>query len=367
LYLGWRHARVRGPDYDAFIEAFVSAVQRRFPRALLQWEDFANANAARLLERYRDRLCTFNDDIQGTGAVTLAAVLSATLVTGSRMSAQRVVMFGAGSAGVGIADQIATAMVEDGLTEDEARRRIWLVDSQGLVHDGRSDLSAEKRRYAQALAALSDWKGVGAPRLVDAVRNVKPTILIGTAAQCGAFDEAVVREMARHVERPVILPLSNPTSKCEAQPADVLRWSDGRAVVATGSPFAPVDLAGRRFDIAQCNNAYIFPGIGLGVIAVRASRVTDSMFVAAARALSEMSPAHQDPQAALFPQVTQVRAVSRQVALAVAREARREGLIEALSDAEIERRVDARMWTPQYLPYRTPEQLAAAREEAVGV
>lgn len=357
LYLGWRHERVRGADYDALIEAFVGAVSRRWPRVLLQWEDFAKSNAARLLERYRNRACSFNDDIQGTGAVTLAAVIAATAVTRTRMSEQRVVVLGAGSAGVGIADQIVTAMVADGLTQEEARARIWLVDSQGLVHDGRRDLDALKKAYAQPLAALrgADTSGA-APALFDVVKHVHPTILIGTAAQAGAFDERIVREIAQHVQRPVILPLSNPTSKCEALPADLIRWTEGRAVVATGSPFDPVDYQGRRHEIAQCNNAYIFPGIGLGVIAVQAPRVTDSMFVAAARALGDLSPARQDADASLFPPVEQVRAVSRQVAIAVAREARREGLVENLSDAEIERRIDAKMWTPAYLPYRRVSQ-----------
>jgi malate dehydrogenase (oxaloacetate-decarboxylating) len=364
LYLGWRHERVRGPEYDAFIEAFVSAVTRRFPHVLLQWEDFANANAGRLLERYRNRLCSFNDDIQGTGSVTLAAVLAATLVTRSRISEQKVAMFGAGSAGVGIADQIVSAMVADGLTQEQARSRIWLVDSQGLVHDGRRELGDTKSRYAQPLTALRNWNGTGTPALLDVVHHVHPTILIGTAAQAGTFTEAVVREMARHVERPVILPLSNPTSKCEALPTDLIRWTDGRAIVATGSPFAPVEHEGRRHEIAQCNNAYIFPGVGLGVIAARSPRVTEAMFLAAARALAELSPAHHDAGGSLFPPVQQVRAVSRHVAIAVAREARREGLIEPLSDADIERRVDAAMWTPQYLPYRPFSQLAAVPERA---
>jgi malate dehydrogenase (oxaloacetate-decarboxylating) len=221
------------------------------------------------------------------------------------------------------------------------------------VHDGRRDLDALKRSYAQPLAGIrSGGAGLDAPSLFDVVRHVHPSILIGTAAQASAFEERIVREMAQHVERPVILPLSNPTSKCEALPADLIRWTDGRAVVATGSPFDPVLHEGKRFEITQCNNAYIFPGIGLGVIAVQAARVTDSMFVAAARALAELSPASKDPGATLFPSVDQVRAVSRRVAIAVAREARREGLVENLNDGEIERRVDAKMWSPQYLPYR---------------
>jgi malate dehydrogenase (oxaloacetate-decarboxylating) len=356
LYLGWRHERVRGSDYDEFIETFVSAVSKRFPRVLLQWEDFAKNNAARLLERYRNRVCSFNDDIQGTGSVTLAAVMASTAVTRSRMSEQCVVLFGAGSAAVGIAGQIVNAMVEDGLTQEQARSRIWLVDSQGLVHEARGDLDALKKVYAQPIAGLAGSDG-RTPALIDVVRHVRPSILIGTAAQAAAFDEPIVREMARHVERPVILPLSNPTSKCEALPADLIRWSDGRAVVATGSPFDPVEHGSQRFEIAQCNNAYIFPGIGLGVIAVRAPRVTESMFVAAARALADMSPAHGDPDAPLFPPVQQVRTVSRQVAIAVAREARREGLVDDLSDADIEWRIDAKMWTPRYLPYRRVSQL----------
>lgn len=355
LYLGWRRERVRGADYDAFVEAFVSAVKRRFPRVLLQWEDFAKSNAARLLERYGERVCSFNDDIQGTGAVTLAAVMAATAITRTRMSEQRVVLLGAGSAAAGIAGQLVTAMEADGLSRAEARARVWLVDSQGLVHDGRRDLDASKKLYAQAAERTRGWRLARPPTLLDVVRHVRPTILIGTAARAGAFDEQIVCEMARHVERPVILPLSNPTSKCEVSPADAIRWTEGRAVVATGSPFDPVEYDSRRFEIAQCNNAYIFPGVGLGVIAVQAPRVTDGMFVAAARALSELAPAHREPTAPLLPPLEQVRAVSRHVALAVAREAQREGLVEDLGESEMERRVAGRMWTPRYLPYRRVE------------
>lgn len=358
-YLGWRHERVRGADYDAFVEAFVSAVQKRFPNVLLQWEDFAKSNAARLLERYRTRVCSFNDDIQGTGAVTLAAALAATAVTHTKMSEQRVVLLGAGSAAAGIAGQIITAMQTDGLAIGEARARVWLVDSQGLVHDGRRDLDASKRLYAQPVERTRGWSQVEAPTL-DVVRHVKPTILIGTAALAGAFTEQIVREMARHVARPVIFPLSNPTSKCEVLPSDAIRWTEGRAVVATGSPFDPVGYGGQSFEIGQCNNAYIFPGVGLGVIAVEAPRITDGMFVAAARALSELAPARRDPAAPLLPSLDEVRAVSRHVAIAVAREAQRAGVVEGLGDGEIERRVDARMWTPRYLPYRRVSEVAGS-------
>jgi len=352
LYLGWRHGRVRGADYDQFIEAFVGAVAQRFPRVLLQWEDFAKSNAARLLERYCKRVCSFNDDIQGTGAVTLAALMAATAVTHVPMREQRVVMLGAGSAAAGIAAHVVTTMVAEGLSVAEAKDRVWLVDSRGLVHDGRTDLDASKALYARPLERVRRWTQSDAPTLLEVVRHVQPTILIGTAAQPGAFTEQIVREMARHVERPVILPLSNPTSKCEVLPADAIRWTEGRAVVATGSPFEPVEYGGRRFPVAQCNNAYIFPGVGLGVIAVQAPRVTDSMFVAAARALSEAAPTRRDPNGPLLPALQDVRSVSRHVALAVAREAMRSGLVEDLDGSELERRIASRMWNPQYLPYR---------------
>ena len=352
LYLGWRHRRIRGAEYDAFIEEFVEAVSKRFPRVLLQWEDFAKNNAARLLERYCKRVCSFNDDIQGTGSVTLAAIMAATAVTRTPMREQRVVMLGAGSAAAGIAGQLLNAMVTDGLSAAEATERLWLVDSRGLVHDGRNDLDSSKALYAQRVERVRTWAQTDMPSLLDVVRQAKPTVLIGTAALPCAFNEQIVREVARHGARPVILPLSNPTSKCEAHPADVVRWTEGRALVATGSPFDPVEYGGRRFEIAQCNNAFIFPGVGLGVIAVQAPRVTEGMFVAAARALSELAPAQKDPDGPLLPPLKTVRAVSHQVALAVVRQALQEGVVKPLSDAKVREHISARMWTPRYLPYR---------------
>jgi malate dehydrogenase (oxaloacetate-decarboxylating) len=345
LYLGWRHQRIRGAEYDAFVEAFVTAVTKRFPRVLLQWEDFAKNNAARLLERYRDRLCSFNDDIQGTGAVTLAAAMAGVAASGGQFAEQRVVLLGAGSAAAGITSQIVTAMQAEGLTEEQARSRIWLVDSQGLVHQGRADLDDFKREYAQPAAATT-------LSLLDVVKRVRPTILIGTAAQPQAFTEDVVREMARHVARPLVFPLSNPTSKSEALPVDVIAWTEGRAFVATGSPFDDVQYDGRRIRIGQCNNAYIFPGVGLGVIVSRARRVTDAMFVAAARTLSELSPARRDASQALLPALSEVREVAKRVAVAVAMQAQRDGLADALSHDELQRRIETTMWTPDYLPYR---------------
>ncbi len=351
LYLGWRHARIRGAQYDAFIESFVEAVQRRFPRVLLQWEDFAKQNASRLLERYRHRLCTFNDDIQGTGAVTLAALMAACAASGSRLRDQRVVLLGAGSAAAGIAMQLSAALQSEGLSERDARACIWLVDSQGFVHERRNDLDSFKRAFAQSPDAVQVAAGDNAS-LHDVVRSVRPTVLIGTAAQPQAFTEGIVRDMARATPAPIIFPLSNPTSKCEALPADLIQWTEGRAIVATGSPFDPVTYDGRTLRIAQCNNAYIFPGVGLGVLAAGAARVSDAMFISAARALSALSPARRDPSAPLLPPLTDVRNVSRAVALAVASEAQRAGLAPACGETELLARIDARMWAPEYVPYR---------------
>jgi len=348
LYVGWRHQRIHGAEYDAFVDAFITAVKKRFPKVLLQWEDFAKHNAAKLLERYRDQLCSFNDDIQGTGAVAVSVSLAAVAVTGSRIREQRIVLLGAGSAAAGICSQLVAAMMLEGMTQAQAKAQIYLVDSQGLVHDARKDLEPFKQAYARSRAELPNDKIT----LLDTVKLARPTILIGIAAQANAFDEAVVREMAAHTARPIILPLSNPTSKCEALPADLIRWTDGRALVATGSPFADVQYDGKHYKIAQCNNAYIFPGVGLGVIASEATRVTDTMFVAAARALSELSPVHGDLTAPLLPPLKQVRAVSRHVAIAVAEEAMRCEVATKLSRDQLEQRIDAKMWTPKYLPYR---------------
>jgi malate dehydrogenase (oxaloacetate-decarboxylating) len=348
LYVGWRHERIRGAEYDAFVDAFIAAVKKRFPKVLLQWEDFAKNNAAKLLERYREQLCSFNDDIQGTGAVAVSVALAAVAVIGSRIREQRIVLLGAGSAAAGICSQLVAAMMLEGATEAQAKDKIYVVDSQGLVHDARPDLEPFKREYARSRASLTG----DTISLLDTVKLARPSILMGIAAQANAFDETVVREMAAHTPRPIIFPLSNPTSKCEAHPADLIRWTDGRALLATGSPYADVQHDGKYYQIAQCNNAYIFPGVGLGVIASEATRVTDTMFVAAARALSELSPVHGDRTAPLLPPLKQVRAVSRHVAIAVAEEAMRRKVAAKLSRDELERRIDDKMWTPKYLPYR---------------
>jgi len=353
LYLGWRHERVRGKDYDDFIEAFVSAVQLKFPHVLLQWEDFSKHNAPRILERYRNRLCTFNDDIQGTGAVTVAGLLAATRVIQRKLSDQRIVILGAGSAAIGICDQIVAAMMVEGAGELEARRKLWLVDSQGLVHAGRMQVEAFKQKYAQPLEVTRSWQleDASKPNFIDVIRNIKATILIGTSAQPGAFTEEIVRELAKHVDRPIIFPLSNPTSKSEATPIDLFKWTHGRALVATGSPFPPVNIDERVVQIGQCNNSFIFPGVGLGVIASGARRVTDAMFAAAARVLSEFAPSLHEPNAPLYPPLEQVREVSFKVALAVAREAQRDGLAQVDLDM-LEETVRRKMWQPDYFPLR---------------
>jgi malate dehydrogenase (oxaloacetate-decarboxylating) len=347
LYLGWRHPRVRGQEYDDFIELFVDAVKQKFPRVLLQWEDFSKHNASRLLERYRDRLCSFNDDIQGTGAVTVAGLLAAVKLLHSELGEQRILILGAGSSAIGICDQIVAAMVQAGHTEPEAKQKLWLVDSKGLVHAGRKDLEPTKEKYAQPMPRLT----TSGFSFLDVVKDVHPTILIGTSGQRGAFTEEIVSEMARHVARPVIFPLSNPTSRSEATPEQLLKWTNGRALIATGSPFAPVNYEGRLIEIGQCNNAFIFPGVGLGVVASGAHGVTDAMFSAAARVLSEFSPALDNPDGPLFPPLRRVREISYRVGLAVGAEAVRAGLTsmspEALEDAVVNT-----MWNPRYVALR---------------
>lgn len=349
LYLGWRHERIRGKEYDDFIENFIRSVSKKFPHVLLQWEDFSKNNAARLLEKYHNRLNTFNDDIQGTGSVTLAGLIAATEAVGSRLSDQRIVMLGAGSAATGIASQIVAASQDEGTSESAMRDRIWLVDSGGLVHTGRKELGAAKQRYAKSPEMISNFNlGGDFISLGDVVKNVRPTILIGTGAAPGAFTEEIVRDMAKGTERPIIFPLSNPTSKCEAQPKDIVEWTEGMALVATGSPFPDVTYGGKKIRIGQCNNAFVFPGIGLGVVVVKARFVTDSMFVVAARALSKFAPSRKKPGEPLYPTLENVREISRSVAIAVATEAQKLGLAEITTPEELEKLVDKKMWKPEY-------------------
>jgi len=353
VYVGWQHNRIRGPEYDAFVETFVRAVQRRWPHILLQWEDFAGANASRLLERYRDRLCTFNDDIQGTAAVTTGTLLAAVHATGIPLKEQTIAMFGSGSAGIGIIDLLVAAMKEEGLTEEQARKRIYAFNRNGLLVEGCQGVRPEQEPLVRKKEDVAGWKlsGDGAISLLDVVRNAGVTVLAGVSAQAGAFTEEIVREMARHTPRPVIFPLSNPTSKSEATPADLLRWTEGRALVGTGSPFAPVEFGGKTFPIAQINNSYIFPGLALGILVSRARRVTDEMIMAAARALASLSPAKEDPKAPLLPPVGDSRKVALVVAEAVGGEAIRQGVAAGVEEATLPERLRAYVWEPVYRPY----------------
>jgi malate dehydrogenase (oxaloacetate-decarboxylating) len=352
-YLGWRHERITGAEYDEFIDRFVRAVRHSLPGTVLQWEDFGAAHARPILEKYRERALTFNDDIQGTGAVALGAILSALNVTGQSLRDQRVVIFGAGSAGLGVADTLRTAMVLDGLKDGEARRRFWLINRGGLLHTDRSDLDKEKHQYARPWYEVAAWALADPHRvsLSETVRAVHPTILIGLSTVAGAFDEPLVREMAAGVERPVIFPLSNPTAKSEAVPADLLRWTDGKALVATGSPYPPVEFGGHSVPIAQCNNVYIFPALGLGAVASGARRITDGMILTAARSLADHSPARLDPSAPLLPRVPELRALAVDIALAVGLEAQRTGHALPTTREELRDRILATQWVPAYPSY----------------
>ena len=354
LYIGWRHKRVRGEEYDSFVEEFVSALSARWPHVMLQWEDFAKGNATRLLDRYRDKMCSFNDDIQGTAAVATGALLAAINVTGVPMYEQRIAILGGGSAGCGIASLLMTAMVDAGLEAKDAARRFYLVDKDGLLVEGMSDIAPFQQPFLQPRASLAHWN-TGNPNrisLLDVIYNAKPTGLIGVSAQTGAFTESVVRAMAKHNKRPIIFPLSNPSSCAEAKPADIERWSEGRAIIGAGSPFSPIKRNGKPFSVDQSNNSYIFPGVGLGAIATHAKRSTDGMFMAAAKALAEMSPARANPDANLLPRVTQLSEVAIAVAIAVGKQAFAEGITSQVTADGIEDAVRTKMWTPRYVPYR---------------
>ena len=325
VYVGNRHRRVRGERYDALIAAYVECASRLFPDALLHWEDVGPANARRILLGYRDQVCTFNDDIQGTGAIVLAAALAGMRVAATRPREQRVVIFGAGSRGIGVADQLRRVMVADGLDRGEAARRFWCVDRQGLLIDDMRDLRDFQQPYARPRSDVSGWSDDGPIGLAEVVSRVRPTMLVGTSAQAGAFTEAIVRELAAHVERPMIFPLSNPTARIEAVPADIIDWTDGRALVATGTPWDPVAHRGTEYSIGQANNALSYPGIGLGTIVARATHVTDGMLLAAAEAIAGLVDVHA-PGAALLPHVQDLRATSAAVAAAVARRAAQDGV-----------------------------------------
>jgi len=360
FYLGWRHSRIRGEEYERFIDDFVLAVKEVFPHVLLQWEDFSRDRATQLLERYRDQLCTFNDDIQGTASVTVAALISAMRQSGTDYKDQRVVLLGAGSAAIGIAHQLADAMIEHGLTQEDARSRFWVLDSKGLVHAGRINIKPHQMDFVRAVGELADYPGADPEHigLKEVVAQVHPTVLIGVSGQPDMFTREIVEDMAAHVERPVVFPLSNPTSQTEATPAELIDYTEGRALVATGSPFAPVEYGGRSFPVAQCNNSYVFPGVGLGVVSVKAKRVTPGMFMAASIELARI--AAECPGSPILPPLSMIRDVSRSIAVAVGLRAVAEGIADPISREELSAKVDLNMWNPHYPQIRLAKEAAMA-------
>lgn len=353
MYLGWRHERLSGQEYDDFVDEFVQTVKEKMPNVFLHWEDVGRDNARRILTRYQDQICTFNGDIQGTGAIALACVLAGALTSGIKLQDQRIVIFGAGTAGVGIADQIYSALLRKGLTERQARDCFWLLDKEGLLVENSPHLLPFQKPYARRKEDLASWQHqenyIG---LSAVVNNVKPTTLIGSSAVTGAFTEDIIKTMAKHVERPLIMPLSNPTSKAEAIPADLIHWTQGRAIIATGSPFSDVEFEGRFIRVSQSNNAFAFPGIGLGAIAAKAKRLSEDMIWAATETLSHCSPAIQDKNAPLLPKLSEAKSISQQVALAVATQARKEGLAQIPDDMDLKKAIKLVTWEPRYYPYR---------------
>lgn len=352
MYLGWRQPRITDEEYDDFMDQFVTATKKVFPKVFLHWEDFGRRNARVNLDRFRNEILSFNDDIQGTGVVSLAALLSAINATKTKITEQRIVVFGAGSAGIGITEQIRKAMVHEGLSEEDANKHFWLLNSRGLLTDHSELLTEERKPFARPLSETKDWicDEEEFISLLDVIRNVKPTILIGTSTVPGAFNEAIVTEMAKHVTRPIIFPLSNPTEQSEAHPRNLLAWTKGKALIATGSPFDPVEYEGLTIPIAQCNNALVFPGIGIGCIAAKAKACNDEMLWIACKTVAEHSPIRTDEHAALLPSIQKSQTLSREIAIAVAKQAIKEGLSD-VDGAKVEDLVEEMHWTPEYLPY----------------
>ena len=353
IYMGWRQPRISGDEYYAFVDEVIMAIKRRWPTALIQFEDFAQKNAMPLLEKYRNQICCFNDDIQGTAAVSVGSLIAASRAAGKQLKDQKVAFLGAGSAGCGIAEQIVAQMVAEGLTDAQARSQIYMVDRFGLLTENQPNLLNFQSRLVQKIDAVSHWGNAEeAISLFDVVKNAKPTVLIGVSGQPGLFTEEVISTLAENCERPIVLPLSNPTSRVEAVPADIIEWTKGKALIATGSPFAPVNYQGKTYNISQCNNSYIFPGIGLGVIAVQATRVTDHMLMAASNALADCSPKLQDIEADLLPDLNELHQVSRIIAFKVAQAAIEDGVAPAIHEDILRQRLEDNFWKPEYRRYK---------------
>lgn len=352
-YIGWRHPRVTGEDYFAFIGMFIAAVKRRWPNVLLQFEDFAQHTAVPLLERYRDELCCFNDDIQGTASVALATILAACRGSGRDFHQQSIVIVGAGAAGCGIARHIVACRMSEGMGQAEARRTIFMVDRDGLVMTSNNALADFQQPLAQSPEEISDWQYEGlAPSLLEVIRNAKPAVMLGVSGQAGLFSQEVIRTMYQYCDRPVVMPLSNPTSKMEARPEDILHWTEGQAIIATGSPCEPVEIYGRVIPVSQCNNVYVFPAIGLGAIASGATRITEAMLMAASRALAEASPLVRDGEGALLPEIGTICDVTRNIAFEVGKAAQQSGVAEKMSDDALLRSIKDNFWLPHYRPYK---------------
>lgn len=353
LYMGWRHPRISDDQYMEFMDMFIDAVKARWPDVLLQFEDFAQKNATKLLNRYRDKLCCFNDDIQGTAAVTLGTLIAASRTAGVNLQDQRIVFLGGGSAGCGIAEKIIAYMVSTGLSEAQARGRVFMVDRFGLLTDDMPNLHDFQQKLVTPREAIAHWDvEQNNISLLDVVRNAHPTVMIGVSGQPGLFSEEIVKEMYSHCPRPIIMPLSNPTSRAEAQPRDLIEWTQGAALIATGSPFAPVHYDGAVYEIAQCNNAYIFPGLGLGILAGNAKRVTENMLMAASQALAAHSPQATLERGGLLPAVEDIGEISRAIALATARAAQQDGVAPQASDDELHAAIEKTFWEAQYAPYK---------------
>ncbi|MCD1599456.1 MULTISPECIES: NAD-dependent malic enzyme [Rheinheimera] len=353
MYMGLRQKRVGQAEYDEFVELFIQAVKRRWPEAIIQFEDFAQPNAMPLLQRYREQVCCFNDDIQGTAAVTVGTLLAACRSKNTRLSEQKVVFVGAGSAGCGIAEQVISQMVAEGITEQQARSQIYMIDRFGLLTDNTPGLRDFQQALTQSSAAIEGWSYSGEfPTLLDVMNCAAPGVLIGVSGQAGLFTEAVVRAMKAGVSTPIIFPLSNPSRQVEATPEQVISWTDGDVIIATGSPFAPVSYNGKQFAIAQCNNSYIFPGIGLGVIACKARIISDEMLRAASKTLANASPLANNGSGGLLPAFTELAALSKQIAFNVAKVAMAQGLALELDDALLQQKIDDNFWLPEYRQYK---------------